>query len=104
MDDLEKLDIFSNIVVAICAAFITFVICRFNFRSYNIRKDLKSERLPIQHQKELKTKAAESKNGLEEFTNREKEIIAVTKHVYTAVGYGLANCIIIQGKYRLILQ
>ena len=50
------------------------------------------------HGKLSETKLSTDKRHVEEFTNREKEIIAVTENVYTAVGYGLANCIVIQGK------
>ena len=94
----DNLDIYSNIVVAICTAIITFTICRHNFYSDNRTKRFIPSNSKKKHGKLSETKLSTDKRHVKEFTNREKEIIAVTENVYTAVGYGLANCIIIQGK------
>ena len=94
----DNLDIYANIAVAICTAIITFAICRHYFYSDNRTKCFRPSKSKKKHGKLSETKLSTDKRDVEEFTNREKEIIAVAANVYTAVGYGLANCIIIQGK------
>ena len=94
----DNLDIYSNIVVAICTAIITFALCRHYFYSDKRTKRLRPSKSKKKYGKLSDAKSSTDKRDVEEFTNREKEIIAVTENVYTAVGYGLANCIVIQGK------
>ena len=96
----DNLDIYSNIVVAICTAIITFAICRYYFYSDNRTKCFRPSKSKKKHRKLSESTLSTDKRHVEEFSNREKEIIAVTENVYTAVGYGLANCIIIQGKSK----
>ena len=97
----ENLDIYSNVAVAICTSIITFAICRHYFHAVNRSKKLR----PIKSKKKCgrlsKMKLSTDERAVAEFSNRKKEIIAVTENIYTAVGYGLANCIVIQGKLKL---
>ena len=94
----DNLDIYANIAVAICTAIITFALCRHYFYSEKRTKRLRPSKSKKKYGKLSDLKSNTDKRNVEEFTNREKEIIAVTENVYTAVGYGLANCIVIQGK------
>ena len=84
----------SHAFTAILTAIVTAVIFMFCAQKTSNRNNITSKKLLVTANKQ-KTRAIKEKRQKQ--TNQQKRIINVTENVYAAIGYGLANCIVIQG-------
>ena len=90
-------ELYSPITIAIFTAFVTSVVCTLFFKYTSNGHSTSNKKLNI-HSKKRDILSASNvfKEGRKIF-NTEKRIVSVTDSVHVALGYGLANCIVIQG-------